>query len=607
MRRTFAMLLMVLAVSGVAAAQGLGGPPVFHVQLLPDREPLVAGEPYRLAVEVSIDPGWHVNTDNPGSDFSVPTTLQWKLPQGWETPAVRFPEGRSIKFDFSETPLHVWEGTVVLVASGTVPAGATGTAGIDVTVTAQACNNTSCLPPTPVTARGSFRVASPGTASMPVNAALFGERGGAEEGTGATADAGASAGGAGAASGRGAATGGASRLAGASLPLQLLIVFLAGLALNLTPCVYPLIPITVGFFANQAKEGRGGTFGLAVVYVLGMSVTYSALGVVAALTGQIFGSALQSPVVILVIVAVLVALALSMFGLWEIRVPGWAMRASGGKGGFLGALIMGLLVGFVAAPCIGPFVLGLLTYVGQVGSPYLGFVLFFSLAMGLGLPYLILGTFTGAVNKIPASGAWMIGVRKVFGVLLLALAVYFLGPLLPGAAGAWAMGAVLLIGGFYMLAIERTGHEQPAVDRVMRVLAAAMMIAGVLYLPLGGGNTHREELKWQEFEEGAVRSAVASGEPVIVDFFADWCAPCRELDEKTFSDPRVAEKLDSFERFKVDMTRATPDNRKLAAAYGVRGVPTVIVYRDGAELFRITGFEPPEAFLGRLEGKGGER
>jgi len=598
MQRKLAILLMVLALPLALPAQGLGGEPVFHVQLLPDRQPLVAGEPYRLAMELSVDRGWHVNTDDPGSDFSVPTTLEWKLPRGWAAPTVELPVGKSIKFDFSETPLSVWEGTVVLVASGTVPAGAKGATAIQVTVTAQACNNTSCLPPTPVTAGVSLRVHPAGTASRPVNQALFGEGGNAAgpAAAGATTPE--------PPAGQGASGGGASRLSGASLPLQLLIVFLAGLALNLTPCVYPLIPITVGFFANQAKDRPGGTFGLALVYVLGMSVTYSALGVVAALTGQIFGSALQSPVVILVIVAVLIALALSMFGLWEIRVPGWAMRASGGKGGYLGALIMGLLVGFVAAPCIGPFVLGLLTYVGQVGSPFLGFILFFSLAMGLGLPYLILGTFTGAVNKIPASGAWMIGVRKVFGVLLLALAVYFLEPILPGATGAWAMGAVLLLGGFYMLVVDRTGHEQPAIDRAMRLLAAAMMIAGVLYLPLGGGAGRAAELQWQAFELPAVQSAVKSGRPVIVDFFADWCAPCRELDEKTFSNPQVAERLGSFERFKVDMTRATPANRKLAADYGVRGVPTVIVYRGGTEVFRITGFEPAETFLKRLEGGG---
>jgi thiol:disulfide interchange protein DsbD len=191
------------------------------------------------------------------------------------------------------------------------------------------------------------------------------------------------------------------------------------------------------------------------------------------LSGAIFGSALQSPWVVGLIVVVLLSLATSMFGLWELRVPGWAQRASGGRSGVFGALVMGLVMGFVAAPCIGPFVVGLLTYVGQRGDALLGFALFFTLAMGLGLPYLILGTFTGAVSKLPASGMWMVGVRRVFGVILIAMAAYFAAPLMPGNAGRWLMSAVLVIGALYLLVIDRTGHEQPTIDRVMRVLAAA--------------------------------------------------------------------------------------------------------------------------------------
>ena len=586
MRKTTMLLLVtiVLAGTGATLAQGLGGDPVFGVGLSADRQPLVAGEPYRLLVELQVDAGWHVNTNDPGDEFAVPTAVEWTLPEGWEAPRMAWPEGQAIKFDFSEKPLAVWEGTVVLTASGVVPAGFTGPAEFGVTVTAQACNNTTCLPPTPVTAALRTEVAPAGTPSrILVEApAVPREVDPGEAGPPGDDDS-------------------VSRLAGAALPLQLLIVFLAGLALNLTPCVYPLIPITIGFFSAQAKEGRGGTFGLALVYVLGMSVTYSVLGVVAALTGRILGTALQSPVVILGIVTVLLALALSMFGLWEIRVPGWAMRASGGRGGYFGALVMGFIVGFVAAPCIGPFVLGLLTYVGQAGSPFLGFVLFFALAMGLGLPYLVLGTFTGALNKMPASGAWMIGVRKVFGVLLVALAAYFARPLMSDTTAAWLMGAVLIVGALYMLVVDRTGHEQPAIDRVMRLAAAAILVAGVWHLPPVSGGQHGGELTWEAFQKEAVASAVDSGQPVIVDFFADWCAPCKELDEKTFGDARVAARLGDFARFKVDMTRTSPGNQALAAEYGVRGVPTVIVYHGGKEAFRITGYEPPERFLERLD------
>jgi thiol:disulfide interchange protein DsbD len=384
-----------------------------------------------------------------------------------------------------------------------------------------------------------------------------------------------------------------------SLPLLIITVFLAGLALNLTPCVYPLIPITVGFFSEQAKERSGGTFSLAVVYVLGMAVVYSVLGVTAALTGRLFGTALQSPIVIGVIVAVLLALAASMFGLWELKVPGWAMRASGGRSGHLGALLMGFVVGFVAAPCIGQFVLGLLTFVGQRGDPVLGFVLFFTLAMGLGLPYVILGTFTGAINSMPASGAWMIGVRKVFGVLLVALAVYFARALLPPDVGSAAMAIVLIAGGLYLLVIDRTGHEQPTIDRFMRLVSVALVVGGLLQLPRPAGEVDGH-LEWLPYDAGKVTAAVESGRPVIVDFYADWCAPCRELDEKTFSDPRVAALLEGFARFKVDQTRSTPVGDEAARKYEVLGMPTVIVFRDGSEAFRITGFEPPERFLERI-------
>lgn len=586
---------MVAALAAMpAAAQDFGVEPVFDVQLLPDRTPLVAGEPYRLAVVVTIEDGWHVNSQDPGDRFAVPTTLQWRLPEGWGAPAVTYPEAEEVSFSFSPEPLRVWEGRVVLVASGTVP-GETlpGAAELGVTVTAQACNDTQCLPPTPVEASARVEVAGPGTAQEPANAALFpgetaGPRTPADEGPGA------------------ATTGDrlSDRLARSSLPLQLGLIFVLGLGLAFTPCVYPLIPITVSFFSQQARDRKGGAFFLALVYVLGIAVTYSSLGVAAALTGKLFGAALQSPLVIGAVVVVLLALAASMFGAWELRVPSWAMNMAGTRTGYLGSLVMGLLVGVVAAPCVGPAVVGLLTYVGQSQDPVLGFALFFALSMGLGLPYLVLGTFTGALNRMPASGAWMIGVRKVFGVLLIALAAYFARPLLADPWGTVVMAAALVLGGLYLLVVDRTGHEQPAIDRVMRLVSAALIVAGVLLLPLGGHQAApRAELAWQPWDQAAFTRAVEAGEPVIVDFFADWCAPCRELDERTFSDPRVAEALSGFARFKVDLTRSSDATDALRQRFGVRGVPTVMVYRGGRELFRITGFEPPEVFLERLESR----
>ena len=579
MRRPLILSFLICAVSAAGAAWAFEAEPVFRVELVPDRRPVVAGEVLQLAAVVTVDPGWHVNSDDPGDEFSMPTTVSWLLPEGWPEPLTVFPEGKRLSFDFADAPIEVWEGRVVLVGRLTVPETAAGPVRPRVEVTAQACNDTQCLPPVGVRAGVDIEVAPPGSASATVDESLFAVTA-AETVQAEPADDGAD-------------------LAGLSLPVLLVTVFIGGLALNLTPCVFPLIPITIGFFTQQTRGRSGTAFGLAVAYFLGITVTYSVLGVLAALGGAIFGGALQNPLVVGAIVVVLLALAASMFGLWEIRPPAWAMRASGGRGGVLGALVMGLLMGIVAAPCIGPFVIGLLTFVGQRGDPLFGFVVFFALAAGLGLPYLLLGTFTGLVNRLPASGAWMIGVRRVFGVVLIAMAAYFAAPLLPGDLGDWLMGLTLVVGALYLLVVDRTGHEQPGIDRVMRLACAALLVVGLTMLPVfpggAGATAAGAHLEWHPFQAAAFADARAAGGPVIVDFYADWCAPCRELDEKTFADPRVAAVLEG------DQTHASAEAVALAREFEVRGVPTVIVYRDGAEAFRITGFEPPEAFLDRLD------
>jgi len=578
--------LLVGFTSAVAVAQGFDSEPVFKVRLLPDRSPGVAGEGLRLAVVLTVDRGWHVNSDDPGDEFSLPTTVDFMLPEGWLAPVVSFPDGVAIEFDFADHPIEVWEDETVILAGLSIPESAVGEVRLRVAVTAQACNNTQCLPPEEVRAGVDITVASPGSSSVVLNERVFAVVAVGDAGSAPPKD--------------------SSDLGSKSLPLLLIGVFFAGLALNLTPCVFPLIPITIGFFTQQTKDRKGSTFPLALAYVLGIALTYSVLGVLAALSGAIFGSALQSPWVVGLIVVVLLLLATSMFGLWELRVPTWAQKASGGRTGVFGALIMGLVMGFIAAPCIGPFVVGLLTYVGQRGDPIIGFVLFFTLAAGLGLPYLILGTFTGAINKLPASGMWMIGVRRVFGVILIAMAAYFAAPLMPGDSGGWLMSGVLALGGFYLLVVDRTGHGQPTIDRVMRALAAGMLVVGVLMMPgvrhggaaVEGGGGH---LEWQAYEAASAKTAVAGGGPVIFDFYADWCAPCRELDERTFSAPAVRTVLEGYSRFKVDLTRATDSGQALIAEYGVMGVPTVIVFAGGEEVFRITGFEPPDRFLKRLQ------
>lgn len=572
--------LITLALSAVLlASAATAAEVVFSASAAWQRDPSAAPGAYTLAVTVTVQEGWHVNSHAPLSEDLVATTVQVEAPAGWQVGAPVFPPHRKARFEFSEEQVAVHEGTFVVRIPVMIPADAAQSATITGTVRAQACNDRECLPPADVTftlARPEVAgVASVGPAAAPTTASDL-------------------------------AIGG--RFAASGLWLQLFLTFLAGLALNLTPCVYPLIPITISFFLAQKQQGARSAWPLAIAYVLGMSVTYSALGVAAAIGGRLFGAALQSPWVVGLIVAVMLALAASMFGLWELQVPGFIMNLSGGRGGLGGSLVMGLVVGLVAAPCIGPFVLGLLTYVGQRQDPLLGFLLFFVLSLGLGVPYLLLAIFTGALDKLPNSGAWMLGVRKLFGVLLIGLAAYFLKPLLPGTWGDWLLALTLGLGGLYLLVVARPGQELPAIDRFMRLASAALIVAGVLLAPARHAG-ERAELPWKPYDEAAVTAAINAGQGVVLDFYADWCLPCKELDKLTFSESRVAPRLGQMALYKVDLTSSTPATDALRARYKVAGVPTIVFYRGGQEVdgTRLTGFENADAFLLRLDRAAGVR
>jgi len=356
---------------------------------------------------------------------------------------------------------------------------------------------------------------------------------------------------------------------------RFVLTFLGGLALNLTPCVYPLIPITLSFFANQSRHRLGYTALLAGCYVLGVVITYSLLGLAASLTGGLLGALLQRPIVLVSVASIMVALGLSMCGLFELRVPSWiSSRFGSGRTGMVGALIMGLTVGIVAAPCIGPFVVGMLLYVSQLGSPAIGFWLFFTLALGLGTPYLVLALFASRLNRLPKAGVWLVWVKQVLGCVLFGVALYLIFPLLPEAAGRWAILALLVGCGVYLGWLSRTSLQggwlwaRRAVGLLLVASAAGAWPAGP---------PPPSPIAWVPYTEAALQQA--KGKPILADVYADWCIPCREMELTTFRDPHVVEHASQFLMVKVDVTNPdSPDAATFIERYNVLGVPTLLVF-----------------------------
>jgi thioredoxin:protein disulfide reductase len=397
------------------------------------------------------------------------------------------------------------------------------------------------------------------------------------------------------------------------------VLFLAGILTSLTPCVYPLIPITVGVFGGRQPEHRARSVALSATYVGGIAVTYSVLGVFAAMSGKAFGSALASPWVIALLAVFLVALAASLFGAFDINLPpSLQTKLSAVRGaGFAHALGMGLVAGIVAAPCTGPVLAGVLTYVATTRSAVLGFWMLFSYALGMGLLFFVLGATS---LKLPRSGAWMDTVKSVLGVALVAAALGLVLPFLPKpaalplspravaiASAALAFAAVL--GGALSLSFHAARREQ-----VLKATTLAVLLVAV-GLRLGWlGKAQVPEIPWLHDERAAVEQARATGKALLVDFFAEWCAACKELDLHVFSDPAVKQEVAArFVPLKIDATEDSDEVTRLQTKYGVPGLPTVLlmacnepppqnrecaVPQDGPG--RVTGFIPPSEMIERM-------
>lgn len=536
------------------------------------------GNGFKVALKVKVEEGWHINSNKPNEDYLIGTAVSIDSLAGFKLGAVEYPASQSIKLGFSDKPLSVFEKEFVIILNVTpsfdVPVGQNK---LVVSLDYQACNNASCSAPSSVKDTVSFNVSKTG-APAEINKELFAVKDKKENNDGSIF----------------------SMMQSKGLFLTLLFIFVMGLALNLTPCVYPLIPITIGYFGGQAEGNTRKLTFMGLAFVMGMALTYSIVGVVTALTGAIFGSLMQNPIVIIIIVAVLVALSLSMFGLYEFRLPNsWMNKAGGAKGGMFGAFFMGLTMGIVAAPCIGPFVLGLITFVAATANPYKGFLMFFILALGLGTPYLFLAIFSGQIKKLPRSGIWMEAVKHIFGIIMLAMALYFSLPLFPKAIAGYLLPGFMVIAGIYLLLIDKTASNNKGFTNFKRIFSIIIIVAGVIFLIPKSTNS----IKWEHYNENTVVKDFSAKKGAIIDFYADWCIPCKELDASTFSDAKVIEYSKDFYSYKADLTKsAAPEVEALRKKYNIQGVPTIIILDSkGNEIKRSEGFINAETFLSYLK------
>ena len=454
----------------------------------------------------------------------------------------------------------------------------------------------------------------------------------------------------------------AASIASRGFLLTWIVVFFAGVLVSFTPCVYPMIPITLSIIgARNAQQRPLQGFLRSLVFVLGLALVYTALGFAGAKTGKLVGFMLQSKWFLGFLTLFFIAMGASMLGLFEIQLPpSIASRLQGkaGRGGYVGAFLLGVVTGVVASPCGSPVLFSVLTLAAQSGQEIVGMLLLFAYALGIGMLFLFLGTFPSFLQAMPRSGDWMEDVRIFLGLVLLAVAIgYYAGflftPAVHGAIvalssvaavvfclkharnrsqqrGLWtfwlAMALVLLgcaaYGGWGIYRSLTTSQKDLGTvgaatpeKPVQKVAPAATSetLPGVTEkqtsAPAGELPAVQTVAKaaategWLASESDALRKAKEEGKPVIIDFGAAWCAACKELEHKTFSDPEVARILDGFVKVRIDCTEETDENSALRQKYGAISLPTVVLVKpDGTVAAELTlrKFEEPTKFVERL-------
>jgi thiol:disulfide interchange protein DsbD len=542
-----------------------------------------AGGSYPILFRINIPPPWYLHGPGEGPGGLIPTVLSFSEPEGLHLYSLEFPKPQKKRFPYTKAPLEVFSGEIrVRTTWGVSQDAPAGKQVITGRLSYQACSSKVCLPPEEVPILFSVMIVPRGTRAEPINQDVF------KTGT------------------RTAATGDSFPAGGwgTGLWVTLLGIFLGGLALNLTPCVYPLIPITVSYFGGRTGTMGGKIAVQGLLYISGLAFTNSFLGVAASLSVGMLGAVLQNPLVLVMVAAVLVFLASSFFGMWELRLPSGLTRlASRNFGGYFGSFFMGLTLGIVAAPCLGPFILGLLTYVGQRGDPFLGFSYFFVLSLGLGLPLSVLAIFSGAAERLPVSGQWMVWIRKGLGWVLILMAGYLLEPLMPGSfSRSFLTAALLAAAGVHLGWLDRPRSMSRVFPTVKKIVGGILIGAAILVL--WPGPESAPGIHWMPYDPNTISRGAVEKRPLILDFYADWCSPCKALEKKVFRDPEVVALSREFLTVRVDLTRHHPQQEEILKRYNIRGVPAILFMNSqGIEerALRIQSFVGPGEMLKRMK------
>ncbi|MEX0671890.1 MAG: cytochrome c biogenesis protein CcdA, partial [Candidatus Babeliales bacterium] len=395
--------------------------------------------------------------------------------------------------------------------------------------------------------------------------------------------------------------------------IQLLLSFLLGLLMSLTPCIYPMIPITVGILQAQGKKSIGYNFMLAFSYTCGISTTFALCGLMAALTGTVCGKLLVNPFFVLMMIALLLYFAFSMFGFYDMYTPRFLQKqADIKKGSFFSTFLFGMVSGSVASPCLTPGLALLLTIVGTLGSSILGFMLLFSFGIGLSIPLLLVGTFSSSLSMLPRAGMWMIEVKKFFGFMLIGMSFYFLNNILPWWIMLWLMGAAIVLAGTYYLydAQKTTSWFSKAIKNITGMVAIAGSI--IIFANAYQETFHTAKAPtctygaWETDYHNALACAKAANKKIFIDFWATFCSICKAIDKKVLASQPVQELLKNYVALKVDGSDpASEPFATLHKKYAIKGFPTfllidphtgTIIKQWGSEIYQA-----PDTFMQELK------